>query len=46
VDLFARHLRDPKTWSAKTYLEEWLTLARAIAVRVPAAKFPTQQDYA
>jgi hypothetical protein len=28
-DLFAGHLRDPKTWSAKTYLEEWLTLARA-----------------
>jgi hypothetical protein len=39
VDLFARHLRDPKTWSAKTYLEEWLTLARAIAARVPTAKF-------
>jgi len=39
ADLFARHLRDPKTWSAKTYLEEWLTLARAIAARVPRAKF-------
>ncbi len=39
ADLFGRHLRDPKTWSAKRYLEEWLTLARAIAVRVPAAKF-------
>ena len=39
ADLFAHHLRDPKTWSAKTYLEEWLTLARAIAARVPAAKF-------
>jgi len=38
-DLFDRHLRDPKAWSAKTYLEEWLTLARAIAARVPAAKF-------
>jgi len=38
-DLFDRHLRDPKTWSAKTYLEEWLTLSRAIAARVPAAKF-------
>ena len=38
-DLFDRHLRDPKTWSAKTYLEEWLTLARAIAARVPTAKF-------
>ena len=39
ADLFDRHLRDPKTWSPKTYLEEWLTLARAVAVRVPAAKF-------
>jgi hypothetical protein len=38
-DLFSRHLRDPKTWSAKTYLEEWLTLARAVAARVPTAKF-------
>ena len=39
ADLFDRHLRDPKTWSAKMYLEEWLPLARAIAARVPAAKF-------
>src|SRR5580692_9708835 len=39
ADLFDHHLRDPKTWSAKAYLEEWLTLARAIATRVPAAKF-------
>jgi hypothetical protein len=39
VDLFGRHLRDPKTWSATTYLSEWLTLARAVAARVPAAKF-------
>src|SRR6202789_1711939 len=39
ADLFDRHLRDPKTWSAKTYLEEWLALSRAIAVRIPAAKF-------
>jgi hypothetical protein len=39
VDLFGRHLRDAQTWSAKTYLEEWLTLARAIAARVPEAKF-------
>jgi hypothetical protein len=39
ADLFARHLRDPRTWSAKTYLEEWLALARTIAARVPAAKF-------
>lgn len=39
ADLFDRHLRDPKTWSAKTYLEEWLALARAITDRVPDAKF-------
>jgi hypothetical protein len=39
ADLFDRHLRDPKTWSAQTYLEEWLILARAIAARVPTAKF-------
>jgi hypothetical protein len=39
ADLFDKHLRDPKTWSAKTYLNEWLALARAIAVRVPGAKF-------
>jgi len=39
ADLFSRHLRDPKTWSAKTYVEEWLRLARAIAARVPEAKF-------
>jgi hypothetical protein len=39
ADLFDRHLRDPKTWSAKTYLQEWLSLSRAIAASVPAAKF-------
>jgi hypothetical protein len=39
VDLFGRHLRDPKTWSARTYLDEWLGFARAIAARVPGAKF-------
>jgi hypothetical protein len=39
ADLFSHHLRDPKTWSAKAYLEEWRALARAIAARVPAAKF-------
>ena len=39
ADLFDRHLRDPKTWSANTYVEEWLSLSRAIASRVPAAKF-------
>src|ERR1700758_1088451 len=35
VDLFDRHLRDPKTWSAKAYLEEWLAITRAVTARVP-----------
>jgi hypothetical protein len=39
VDLFGRHLRDPQTWSARTYLDEWLTFARAIARSVPNASF-------
>jgi hypothetical protein len=39
VDLFGRHLRDARTWSAQTYLTEWLALARAIAARVPHAHF-------
>jgi len=39
ADLFGRHLRDPKTWSAKTYLQEWLALARAVSSGAPGAKF-------
>jgi hypothetical protein len=39
ADLFDRHLRDPKTWSAKAYLGEWLALAKAVSARVPGAKF-------
>ena len=39
ADLFNRHLRDPHTWSAKTYIDDWLGLARAIVARVPGAKF-------
>ena len=39
VDLFGRHLRDPKTWNAKTYLDEWLALARAVTKAVPGARF-------
>jgi len=39
VDLYGGYLRDQQTWSPKTYLDEWLTLARAIADRVPGAKF-------
>jgi hypothetical protein len=39
VDLFSRHLRDPQTWNAQTYLAEWLGLARAVAASVPGARF-------
>jgi hypothetical protein len=39
VDLFGRHLRDPQTWNPQTYLDEWLTLARAVTTRVPGAQF-------
>ena len=39
ADLFSHHLRDPKTWSAMAYLDEWLALARAVEARVPGAKF-------
>jgi hypothetical protein len=39
VDLFGGHLRDPRTWSPKTYLDEWLALARAVSARVPGARF-------
>lgn len=39
VDLFDRHLRDPKTWNAKTYLDEWLAMARAVTRAVPGARF-------
>ena len=38
-DLFGRHLRDAKTWSAKTYLKEWLALAWAVTLRAAGAKF-------
>src|SRR5579862_2281055 len=39
VDLFSHHLRDPKTWNAKAYLDEWLAIARAVAKVVPEARF-------
>jgi hypothetical protein len=39
VDLFGSHLRDPKTWNAKAYLDEWLAMARAVQGAVPEAKF-------
>ena len=39
VDLFSNHLRDPKTWNATKYLDEWLAMARAVAKAVPDARF-------
>ncbi len=39
VDLFKGHLRDPETWNVKRYLEEWLTIARAVQKALPKAKF-------
>ena len=42
ADLFDRHLRDPKTWSAKTYLEEWRLPAPSLrACRPPGWECPT-----
>jgi hypothetical protein len=38
-DLFKSHLRDPKTWSADLYMDEWLAEANAIRARVPSARF-------
>jgi hypothetical protein len=39
ADLFRNHLRDPKTWGVKAYLDEWLAIARAVVAKVPNAKF-------
>jgi len=38
-DLFDRHLRDPQTWSEKSYLAEWLEIANAISARIPSVQF-------
>jgi hypothetical protein len=39
ADRFGSTIRDPKTWNADTYFDEWLTFANAIRARVPEAKF-------
>jgi hypothetical protein len=39
ADRFGSTIRDPKTWSANTYFDQWLTFANAIRARVPQAKF-------
>lgn len=38
-DLFRNHMRDPQTWNADAYLDEWLAMANAIRARVPEARF-------
>jgi hypothetical protein len=39
ADLFGKHLRDADSWNPTTFFAEWLTLARAVMVRVPGARF-------
>ncbi len=39
VDLFSRHLRDKTTWNVDTYLQQWLTIARAVQQACPNAVF-------
>jgi hypothetical protein len=39
ADRFGSTIRDPKTWNADTYFDEWLRFANAIRARVPDAKF-------
>jgi hypothetical protein len=39
ADRFGTTIRDPKTWNANTFFDEWITFADAIRKRVPGAKF-------
>jgi hypothetical protein len=39
ADRFGSTIRDPKTWSADTFIDEWLTFANAILAAVPNARF-------
>ncbi len=38
-DLFRNHMRDPATWNADRYFDEWLAAANAIQAKVPDARF-------
>lgn len=38
-DLLAPHLRDPATWNAGRYFDEWILAANAVRARVPNARF-------
>lgn len=37
-DLYANHLRDPRTWNVAAYLDQWLRMARAVVAHVPGAR--------
>jgi hypothetical protein len=39
ADRFGSTIRDPKTWNADAYFDEWLKLANAIRKAVPTARF-------
>jgi len=39
ADRFGTTIRDPKTWTADTYFDEWIVFAHAIRARVPSAQF-------
>ena len=39
ADRFGTTVRDPKTWSVNTFLDEWLIFANAIVAQVPDARF-------
>jgi hypothetical protein len=39
VDRFGSTIRNPKTWNADTFFDEWLTFVNAIRARVPNANF-------
>jgi hypothetical protein len=39
ADRFGSTIRDPKTWNADRFLDEWLTYAKAILAVVPDARF-------
>jgi len=39
ADRFGSTIRDPKTWNADTFFDEWLTFANAIVAKVPTARF-------
>jgi hypothetical protein len=38
-DLYNRFCRNPATWSADRYFDEWLPMANAVRARVPHARF-------